>query len=113
MRVGLLEFAKDVFDPYRFLTHLSDAIPGSVAHPLVQYVHDCSGFLSETVYDSVEGMNEAREFILKEHDDGGTCSMHTAHYRLLHEVCAFEICLQQHACECASASMHACQCASA
>eukprot|EP00965_Chrysotila_dentata_P224706 6194338-Pleurochrysis_carterae.AAC.1 len=53
--------------PSVFLTYLSaSTIPGSVVHSLVEYVNDYSGFLSETIYDNVEGIYDAREFILKE-----------------------------------------------
>eukprot|EP00965_Chrysotila_dentata_P180348 5954376-Pleurochrysis_carterae.AAC.1 len=56
--------------PSVFLTYLSSAIPGSVVHTLVEYVHNYSDSFAETIYDDVEGINDAREFILKERDDG-------------------------------------------
>eukprot|EP00965_Chrysotila_dentata_P186435 6156132-Pleurochrysis_carterae.AAC.2 len=44
---------------------------GAVVHPLVEYVHDYSNFFADAIYDSVEGIKEAREFVIKERGDGG------------------------------------------
>eukprot|EP00965_Chrysotila_dentata_P208942 6184987-Pleurochrysis_carterae.AAC.1 len=45
-----------------------------MVHPLVEYVHDYAGFFNDCIYDRVEGINDARIFILRERDDGGVCA---------------------------------------
>eukprot|EP00965_Chrysotila_dentata_P116062 3836973-Pleurochrysis_carterae.AAC.1 len=49
---------------------LEAAIPGATSHPYVEYVHDFKGFFADHIYDIVEGINDARSFIIKERDDG-------------------------------------------
>eukprot|EP00965_Chrysotila_dentata_P083806 2766211-Pleurochrysis_carterae.AAC.5 len=72
MRVGLYwSRQSNCLTPSIFLFNLPSAIPDSVVHSLVKYVHHYSDFLSETIYDNAEGTNDAREFILS--DDGGAC----------------------------------------
>eukprot|EP00965_Chrysotila_dentata_P234325 6200101-Pleurochrysis_carterae.AAC.1 len=61
---------KKVHTPSVFLTYLSNSVQGAVVHPLVEYVHDYSAFFADTIYDRVEGINDAREFIIKEREDG-------------------------------------------
>eukprot|EP00965_Chrysotila_dentata_P021965 726867-Pleurochrysis_carterae.AAC.3 len=55
--------------------------PSATVHPLVEYVHDWSSFFSDHIYDHVEGITEAREFIIKERDDGGECDRCRTHIR--------------------------------
>ena len=38
---------------------------GSIVHDMVEYVHDWSAYLAECLYDSVEGIKTAREFVIK------------------------------------------------
>ena len=40
-------------------------------HPFLEYVHDWADFFSECIYENVEGITTAREFILRKRDDGG------------------------------------------
>eukprot|EP00965_Chrysotila_dentata_P101176 3341337-Pleurochrysis_carterae.AAC.4 len=54
-----------------FMTYLRATIPGSKVHPLVEFTHDYAAFIDGHIYDSVEGMSDAREFMVKERDDGG------------------------------------------
>eukprot|EP00965_Chrysotila_dentata_P122993 4065112-Pleurochrysis_carterae.AAC.1 len=62
-----------VSTPSAFMRYLREAIPSSTVHPLVEYVHDWASFFKDQIYDAVEGINDAREFIIKERDDGGKC----------------------------------------
>eukprot|EP00965_Chrysotila_dentata_P254658 6211951-Pleurochrysis_carterae.AAC.2 len=57
--------------PSAFQNYLKVAIPGAKVHPLVEYVHDFASFFTDVIYDSVEGINDAREFVIRERDDGG------------------------------------------
>eukprot|EP00965_Chrysotila_dentata_P122106 4037214-Pleurochrysis_carterae.AAC.1 len=61
-----------VSTPFAFITYLREAIPGGKVHPLVEFTHDYATFFDAHIYDSVEGIvNDARDFIIKERDDGG------------------------------------------
>eukprot|EP00965_Chrysotila_dentata_P096076 3174056-Pleurochrysis_carterae.AAC.1 len=59
-----------VGSPSAFQQYLREAVPGAVVHPLVEYVHDFKSFLSDHIYEDVHGINDAREFIIRERDDG-------------------------------------------
>ena len=62
---------RHVLCPREFARLLQEAIPSSVVHPFLEYVHDWADFFSECIYDNVEGITTAREFILRKRDDGG------------------------------------------
>eukprot|EP00965_Chrysotila_dentata_P189358 6173276-Pleurochrysis_carterae.AAC.4 len=56
--------------PSAFQRYLRAAVPGAVVHDLVEYVHDFKSFFTDHIYDNVQGINDAREFIIRERDDG-------------------------------------------
>ena len=72
---------------------------GSTVHGLIEYVHDWAGLFAECIYDAVEGINSAREFLIREREDGGVCpSLEcSASYPSVY-VCALEYCVRVHVC---------------
>ena len=52
----------------------------------MQYVHDWAGLFEDCIYADVEGVNTAREFVLRQWEDGGVC-MHLPRYS---ELCIFD-----------------------
>jgi hypothetical protein len=54
-----------------FVRMLTAAVPNSVVHPFLEYVHDWASFFSDCIYEDVVGINTAREFIMRQRDDGG------------------------------------------
>ena len=60
-----------VLSPADFVQLLSDSIPNAVVHAMVEYVHDWAGFFEQCIYNNLTGVNTAREFIIREREDGG------------------------------------------
>ena len=69
--VELWRRLRRVLSPSDFHQMLQEAIPSAVVHQFLEYVHDWADFFSECIYDSVHGLNTAREFIIRERADGG------------------------------------------
>ena len=70
--VELWRRKRRVLSPADFAALLKESVPSAMVHPFVEYVHDWASFFADCVYDSVVGINSAREFILRERADGGT-----------------------------------------
>ena len=62
--------ARQVLSPSAFTQLLSDAVPNCIVHDFLEYVHDWASFFADCIYDEVVGINTAREFIIRERDDG-------------------------------------------
>ena len=73
-----------VLCPVEFAQMLKDAIPNAVVHAMVEYVHNWAGFFEDCIYTNMTGVTTAREFILRQRDDGGACHTRT---RLAHATC--------------------------
>ena len=69
--VALWRRQRRVLSPDEFSRLLQDAVPTACVHPFIDHVHDWAKFFSECIYDEVEGVTTAREFILRKRDDGG------------------------------------------
>ena len=54
-----------------FVRMLTAAVPNCVVHAFLEYVHDWARFFSDCIYEDVVGINTAREFIMRQRDDGG------------------------------------------
>lgn len=68
---GFRRRAGRVLNPVAFLELLRQAVPQSHVYPILTYVHDWKGLLSDEIYQRVSGITKAREFIIKERDDKG------------------------------------------
>eukprot|EP00965_Chrysotila_dentata_P260345 6213872-Pleurochrysis_carterae.AAC.2 len=56
------------------VVHDQEAIPDATVHPIMRYVHVWASFFRNTNYDNTDGITTARNFVLKERDDGATAS---------------------------------------
>ena len=69
--VALWRRLRHVLCPLEFTRLLQDAILSARVHPFLEYVHEWAGFFSDFIYENVQGITTAREFILRKRDDGG------------------------------------------
>eukprot|EP00965_Chrysotila_dentata_P182057 6011738-Pleurochrysis_carterae.AAC.3 len=55
---------------YAFSAHLCASVESKMVHTLVKYVNDYAVSFEDCIYHHVEGINDARTFIIKEPSDG-------------------------------------------
>ena len=70
--VALWRRQRHVLCPVDFARMLQDAIPSAHVHPFLEYVHDWAEFFADCIYEHLQGITSAREFIMRMRDDGGT-----------------------------------------